>query len=97
MHALPAAKPHVIEALYISEVRQLPDGLEWVYGAKLDRLSLPGGKDGKVTLWSRRGRFSPPRFRDVARPCEKLPPDTIVDGEVGAIDENGRHAGLPRP
>jgi ATP-dependent DNA ligase len=30
------------------------------------------------------------RFLEIARACEKLPPDTLVDGEVVAIDENGR-------
>jgi bifunctional non-homologous end joining protein LigD len=90
LHALPAAKPRFIEPMYISEIRQLPDGLEWVYEAKLDGYRCLAGKDGKVTLWSRRGTLFTARFRDVARACEKLPPDTVVDGEVVAIAENGR-------
>ena len=45
---------------------------------------------GGVTLWSRRGNGFTTRFPDIARACAKLPPDTLIDGEVVAIDENGR-------
>jgi ATP-dependent DNA ligase len=46
--------------------------------------------DGKVTLWSRRGNLFTSRFPEIARACEKLPPETLIDGEVVAIDESGR-------
>jgi hypothetical protein len=32
----------LVQAMYISEVRELPDGPKWAYDAKLDALSLPG-------------------------------------------------------
>jgi len=32
------------------------------------------------------------RFRDGASACAKLPPNTLIDGEVVAIDENGRNS-----
>jgi ATP-dependent DNA ligase len=28
--------------------------------------------------------------REIARACEKLAPDTLIDGEVIAIDDTGR-------
>jgi len=30
------------------------------------------------------------RFPQIAQACEKLPPDTLIDGEVIVLDENGR-------
>jgi bifunctional non-homologous end joining protein LigD len=88
--ALPTAKPRFIEPMYITEVRELPDGPEWAYEAKLDGYRCLAGKDGRVTLWSRRGTLFTARFPEIARACEKLPADTVVDGEVVAIDESGK-------
>ena len=46
--------------------------------------------DGRVVLWSRRGNGFTTRFQEIASACAKLPPDTLIDGEVVAIDENGQ-------
>src|SRR4030095_7731079 len=43
-----------------------------------------------VVLWSRRGNVFTDRFRDVANACQQLPPDTLIDGEVVAIGDDGR-------
>ena len=88
--ALPHAKARFIHPMILSDVRELPEGREWAYEAKLDGYRCLAAKDGKVSLWSRRGTLFTARFREVARACDKLPPDTMVDGEVVAIDENGR-------
>jgi DNA ligase D-like protein (predicted ligase) len=91
LHALPAAKPRFIEPMYIREVRELPHGPEWAYEAKLDGYRCLAGKSGaSVTLWSRRGALFTTRFPEIVGACAKLSPDTVVDGEVVAIDENGR-------
>jgi bifunctional non-homologous end joining protein LigD len=41
-------------------------------------------------LWSRRGNGFTGRFPEIARACENLPPDTLIDGEVVAIGLDGR-------
>jgi len=41
-------------------------------------------------FWSRRGNGFTDRFPQIVRACEKLPPDTLIDGEVIVLDENGR-------
>src|SRR5215467_9502113 len=43
-----------------------------------------------VTLWSRRGNFFTAQFPSIARACESLPVDTLLDGEIVAIDKSGR-------
>lgn len=84
-------QPCFIEPMYATAVRELPDGDTWAYEAKLDGYRCLAGKDkAGVTLWSRRGNLFTRRFPDIARACEKLPPDTLIDGEVVAIDEDGR-------
>ena len=71
-------------------VRELPDGGLWTYEAKLDGYRcLAANRNGHIVLWSRRGNGFTLRFPEIARACEKLPPDTLIDGEVIAIDGNG--------
>jgi bifunctional non-homologous end joining protein LigD len=88
--ALPKTKVGFIEPMYASEARELPEEAEWAYEAKLDGYRCLAGKNTGVTLWSRRGTLFNLRFPEVAKACEKLPADTVIDGEVVAIDENGR-------
>ena len=56
------------------------------------RLPLSGGtkQSGRITLWSRRGNGFTHRFPKIAQACEKLPHDTLIEGEVVALDEAGR-------
>jgi bifunctional non-homologous end joining protein LigD len=85
------AQPRFIEPMYAEAVRELPNGGLWTYEAKLDGYRCLAAKQGSaVMLWSRRGNGFNTRFPQIARACEKLPPDTLIDGEVIAIDEGGR-------
>jgi ATP-dependent DNA ligase len=47
-------------------------------------------RNGKAVLWSRRANGFTGRFPKIARACENLPPDTMIDGEVIAIGPDGR-------
>ncbi|HEV8721645.1 MAG TPA: hypothetical protein VGW77_13530 [Candidatus Binatia bacterium] len=84
-------QPGFIEPMYAEAVRELPDDGLWTYEAKLDGYRcLAAKRTGGVVLWSRRGNGFTTRFPEIARSCEKLPPDTLIGGEVIAIDGNGR-------
>jgi bifunctional non-homologous end joining protein LigD len=84
-------QPRFIEPMYAEAVRELPDGGLWSYEAKLDGYRcLAAKRDDRVVLWSRRGNGFTARFPEIARACEKLPPETLIDGEVVAIDDSGR-------
>ncbi len=83
--------PRFIEPMYAQLVRELPDGEAWCYEAKLDGYRcLAAKRNGEVVFWSRRGNLFTSRFPTIAKACEQLTPETLVDGEVVAVDENGR-------
>jgi bifunctional non-homologous end joining protein LigD len=84
-------EPRFIEPMYVRPVSELPDGGLWTYEAKLDGYRcLTAKRKNGVVLWSRRGNGFTDRFPEIARACEKLPADTLIDGEVIAIDDTGR-------
>ena len=88
---LPAAKVRFIEPMYARLVQSLPQGPEWLYEVKFDGYRCLAGRDAKgVTLWSRRENLFTSQFAHIATACEQLPPDTLIDGEIVAIDDNGR-------
>ncbi len=77
--------------MYARAVQQLPEGKDWLYEVKLDGYRCLAGKDSTgVTLWSRRANRFTDQFPTIAQACEHLPPDTLLDGEIIALDNNGR-------
>ena len=79
-------EPRFIEPMYVRPVRELPDSGLWTYEAKLDGYRcLAAKRSGGVVLWSRRGNGFTDRFPEIARACDNLPPDTLIDGEVSQL------------
>jgi bifunctional non-homologous end joining protein LigD len=77
--------------MYASTAHELPEGNAWLYEVKFDGYRCLAGRNSTgVTLWSRRGNIFTDQFPQIAKACEQLPPDTMIDGEVVAIDKNGR-------
>jgi DNA ligase D-like protein (predicted ligase) len=80
-----------IEPMYARAVEKLPEGREWLYEVKLDGYRCLAGRDAKgVILWSRRANVFTTQFPRITRACENLQPDTLIDGEIVAIDDSGR-------
>jgi DNA ligase D-like protein (predicted ligase) len=70
---------------------QIPEGDLWTYELKLDGYRLVAVKTGgKVTLFSRKGTDLSQRFKLVAANLRSLPDETVIDGEVVALDEQGK-------
>jgi len=91
LQALPKAKIHFIEPMYALSVQKLPEGKEWLYEVKFDGYRCVAGRDETgVTLWSRKENLFTEQFPHIARACERLPVGTLLDGEIVALDENGR-------
>jgi ATP-dependent DNA ligase len=89
--ALLPAKIQFIEPIYARLVNELPEGKEWLYEVKFDGYRCLAGRDStRVTLWSRRGNLFTNQFPQIAQAYELLPPGTLVDGEIVALDESGR-------
>jgi bifunctional non-homologous end joining protein LigD len=77
--------------MYALAVQKLPQGQEWLYEVKFDGYRCLAGRNSTgVTLWSRRGNLFTKQFPHIAQACERLPPNTLVDGEIVALDESGR-------
>jgi bifunctional non-homologous end joining protein LigD len=74
-------------------VDDIPKGDEWVFEVKWDGYrALAYVSGGEVTLRSRRGNDFTERFATVASALEKAvkTPDCVLDGEVCALDDEGR-------
>jgi len=85
------AKIGFIESMECLPVATLPEGKNWSYEIKLDGFRLEAvKKKGETTLFSRRGNILNRKFPYIAAALEALPDDTILDGEVVALDEQGR-------
>jgi DNA ligase D-like protein (predicted ligase) len=80
-----------IESMECLPVSALPEGKEWSYEIKLDGFRLEAvKKKGETTLYSRRGNILNRKFPYIATALEDLPDDTILDGEIVALDSQGR-------
>jgi len=77
--------------MYALAVQKLPQGQEWLYEVKFDGYRCPcGQRFNQGDTWSRRENLFTKQFPHIARACERLPPDTLLDGEIVALDANGR-------
>src|SRR5688500_8614830 len=86
-----STEPTFIEPMQVEPVRELPDNGAWTYEAKLDGYRcLAARRSSGVVLWSRRGKGFTDRFPQITHACEKLPADTLIDGEVIVVDDNGK-------
>ena len=67
-----------------------PPGGAWVHEIKFDGYRIQARVEkGEVSLLTRKGLDWKGRFPEIARALESLP-DGILDGEVVALDDNGR-------
>jgi DNA ligase D-like protein (predicted ligase) len=89
--ALPNANVRFIEPMYALSVQSLPESSEWLYEMKFDGYRCLAARDkNRVALWSRRANSFTEQFPHITQACQKLPPDTLLDGEIVALDQTGR-------
>jgi DNA ligase D-like protein (predicted ligase) len=70
-------------------VTKLPSGPQWVYEIKLDGYRAIAAKFGRISLLSRRRKpFT--QYPQILEVLASLPENTVLDGEIVALDEKGR-------
>jgi bifunctional non-homologous end joining protein LigD len=84
-------KPAFVEPMHIKAVTDLPSGDDWTFEIKFDGYRCLAVKNGaKTTLFSRNGKRLNDRFGEVSNVVAELPGDFTIDGEIVALDEQGR-------
>jgi DNA ligase D-like protein (predicted ligase) len=91
INSLPPAKAAFVEPMECALVSTVPGGSPWVYEIKLDGYRAIAVKfQGRVALYSRGGKFFDRQYPYIAEGLGDLPENTVVDGEVVALDDCGR-------
>ena len=84
-------KAKFIEPMLLLRTAKLPVGKDWIYEIKWDGYRAIAFKTGgKVHLRSRNDNDFALRYPGVTEALSGLPDDTVVDGEIVALDESGR-------
>jgi bifunctional non-homologous end joining protein LigD len=84
-------KPFSFEPMLCDSAELPPEGHEWCYELKLDGFRAIGRKSGRsAQLWSRNQKDFTRRFPDVVKGIAELPSDTVIDGEIVALDASGK-------
>jgi len=79
-----------IEPMLLLRTEKLPEGPEWLIEIKLDgyrALAIKGR--GKVELRSRNNNDFGTRSPSIVRALASMPDETVIDGEVVALDQDG--------
>jgi DNA ligase D-like protein (predicted ligase) len=80
-----------VEPMLCLATNRLPEGEAWQYELKLDgyrALAIKSG--GKVQLRSRNNKDFTTRYSAITKALQKMPDETVIDGEVVAFDASGR-------
>src|ERR1700681_2080059 len=79
-----------IEPMLLLRTEKLPEGVEWLVELKLDgyrALAIKSG--GKVRLRSRNDNDFNARYPAIVKALAAMPEDSVIDGEVVALDGEG--------
>ena len=90
---MPAAKAKAafVEPMLLLRKESLPEGPEWLIELKLDGYrALAIRTDGKVQLRSRIDNDFSARYPGIVKGLAAMPGDTVIDGEIVALDEEGK-------
>jgi DNA ligase D-like protein (predicted ligase) len=84
-------KARFISPMLLHRVSSLPEGPNWAYEVKLDGYrALAIKSNGKVLLRSRNNKDFNGKYPGIVKALAALPDETVIDGEVVALDDTGR-------
>jgi DNA ligase D-like protein (predicted ligase) len=85
------SKLEFIEPMLLQRKERLPVGPDWLYEIKLDGYrALAIKNDGHAALRSRNDNDFSGRYPTIVEALAALPNETVIDGEVVALDETGK-------
>src|SRR5262249_54803822 len=88
---LPETEARFIEPMQCPPADKLPKGGEWFYEIKLDGYRcLAVKRDQAASLYSRNRKSFDKAFPQIARALTPLESGTVLDGEIVALDAEGR-------
>src|SRR5215471_19485707 len=90
---MPDRKIHArfIEPMLLLRNETLPTGRSWAYEIKFDGFRAEAIKSGgKVHLRSRNDKDFNGRYPSIVQALAAMPDETVIDGEIVALDESGR-------
>ncbi len=77
--------------MLLLRTERLPEGPHWLYELKLDGYrALAIKSDGKIQLRSRNDKDFNARYPGLVKELRSMPDETVLDGEVVALDDEGR-------
>jgi len=80
-----------VEPRLLLRTESLPEGKAWLYELKFDGYRALAIKSaGELYLRSRNGNDFSVRYPGIVNGLSSLPDDTVVDGEVVALDTHGK-------
>lgn len=80
-----------IQPMLLLRTDSLPDNEQWLYELKLDGYrAIAFKRNGVVHLRSRNDNDFSGRYPGVVKGLAKMPDNTVIDGEVIALDDDGR-------
>src|SRR4051812_33719217 len=87
----PKTRASFIPPMLLLNSETLPEGSDWLYELKLDGYRALALKTrGKVQLRSRNDKDFAATYPHIVKALAPLPNETVIDGEVVALDTSGR-------
>jgi len=91
LNSLPLSSATFKEPMECLAVPKLPDGPQWLFQVKLDGYRAIAVKSsGKIDFFSRRRNSFNRQYSLVFEALADLPDNTVIDGEVVALDQSAR-------
>jgi bifunctional non-homologous end joining protein LigD len=88
--ALPPVRAKFLDPMLCRAARVLPESDDWQYEIKLDGYRAIAVKSGgRVELWSRNRKDFSRRFSRVVDALAEILDETVIDGEIVALDGGG--------
>lgn len=80
-----------VEPMLLLRTEKLPEGKTWLYELKFDGYRAEAIKSGgRVQLRSRNDNDFNGRYPMIVKALSAMPEETVVDGEIVALDESGK-------